>query len=286
MALTPKLNAEEDHQAEAVDECLRSGVYSQASICDGMDAFSMEPENGLIANRVASLCSTKPRHKVLIELPTEIHALLFEHIDSYVDTICLSQTCRHLCVVGHRRLINLMTSFLASWAGDGVICLGNKPTDLPPNIDIPLDIKRTATARPDSGLIVYHFRRNLVGITRFTPLEDEVSHISILERQQIRACCVEMDAETTTNAQIQQHPSTSTSITNKPRKWSIGIPFRRTDMGIYDRRWVLQNPTSGKCVTLRGIATYPRYVHDTHVGGMTCLLSVLMYRMSKDAMGW
>jgi hypothetical protein len=271
-------------------------------------AISTEPKDELIVvdggaslwleEGLWGMTTTKLGHRryKLIELPTDIHVLLFEYIDDYVDAICFSQTCHHLWVIGQRRVVDLVAGFLASWAGDGVVCLANTATGPPPSDDIPLDVRKAAAARPNSGLIICHFRRNLSGVVCFTPLEDEESHISNPEtRQQIRACCLEidaMDADLGTSPQSRKQSTISTStnaITNKLRKWSKGInslPFRQAYMSTDDRRWVLPNPTTGECVTIRGIATYPRYVHDTHLGGMTCLLSLLMYRMSKAAMGW
>ncbi|KFY79385.1 hypothetical protein V499_01626 [Pseudogymnoascus sp. VKM F-103] len=69
-------------------------------------------------------------------LPPELHELIFAHLDSIEDLICLSVTSRYFWVIGYKHIQQYYTSLLGRWAGHNIICIGDyvDAGDYPPHL--------------------------------------------------------------------------------------------------------------------------------------------------------
>lgn len=78
----------------------------------------------------ASFLLTFPR------LPTELHELIFAHLASIEDLICLSVTSRYFWDIGCKHILRYYTSLLGRWAGHNIICIGDyvDAGNYPPNL--------------------------------------------------------------------------------------------------------------------------------------------------------
>ena len=68
-------------------------------------------------------------------LPTEVLEMIFQNLDVEQASI-LGLQSQHLWNVARRYLLTHYASSYGSWAGKGIICVGNymEPTDYPPNM--------------------------------------------------------------------------------------------------------------------------------------------------------
>ncbi|KAI1304578.1 hypothetical protein F5Y03DRAFT_384780 [Xylaria venustula] len=66
-------------------------------------------------------------------LPTEIHFLVIDHLEFIEDVICLGLTNEYFWILAQRELDNYYMSFLGTWAGQNIVCVGEKvePDDYP-----------------------------------------------------------------------------------------------------------------------------------------------------------
>ncbi|KFZ13745.1 hypothetical protein V501_03546 [Pseudogymnoascus sp. VKM F-4519 (FW-2642)] len=69
-------------------------------------------------------------------LPPEMHELIFAHLASIEDLICLSVTSRYFWAIGYKHTQQYYTSLLGRWAGHNIICIGDYVDggDYPPNL--------------------------------------------------------------------------------------------------------------------------------------------------------
>ncbi|AEO54561.1 hypothetical protein MYCTH_2297247 [Thermothelomyces thermophilus ATCC 42464] len=70
------------------------------------------------------------------DLPVELHRLIFAHLESIEDVICLGLTSRYFWAIGQDYVHDYYTSFLGRWAGQNIVCVGEdvKPGDFPPGL--------------------------------------------------------------------------------------------------------------------------------------------------------
>jgi hypothetical protein len=206
-------------------------------------------------------------------MPREIQALLFDYLE-YVDALCLAHTCRYLWVIGHYRLVKLVNIYLAPWAGDRILCIGDYNEEPPPSTDIfsehvpPLN-------KPEQE-VEWNFCHRIE--TEFEEVFFTSPLSSITEkkgkmREQLDACisCAEVFGP--------QSP-----ITLELWNWSrdllsfVYTPERRVPI---DQDWALRNLDTSEYVTLKGIAMNPSNVRKTYASwDQVDLLSVLLYRIT------
>ncbi|KAI2626770.1 hypothetical protein GGR54DRAFT_485592 [Hypoxylon sp. NC1633] len=72
----------------------------------------------------------------LSDLPTEIHYLIFDHLEFIEDTICLGLANSHFWTLARGYVDSYYMSFLGTWSGKNIVCVGEKvePDDYPPGL--------------------------------------------------------------------------------------------------------------------------------------------------------
>ncbi|KAL2182996.1 hypothetical protein L209DRAFT_758376 [Thermothelomyces heterothallicus CBS 203.75] len=70
------------------------------------------------------------------DLSVELHRLVFAHLESIEDVICLGLASRYFWAIGRDYVHDYYTSFLGRWAGQNIVCVGEdvKPGDFPPGL--------------------------------------------------------------------------------------------------------------------------------------------------------
>ncbi|KPM38145.1 hypothetical protein AK830_g8388 [Neonectria ditissima] len=92
----------------------------------------------------------------LSDLPIEVHQLIFSHIESIEEVICLSLASRHFWKVGRERMHDIYASFLGRWAGKNIVCVGEdvQPDDYPPGL---FSAEELDVLRHETSAIPYDF---------------------------------------------------------------------------------------------------------------------------------
>jgi hypothetical protein len=198
-------------------------------------------------------------------MPTDIHSHVLDCLE-YVDALCLAHTCRYFWVIGLRRLVQIGNSYVAPWAGDRIVCIGNHTKSLPPTVEFPMDILNALNSDKRSSHL--SIRAKFEEIYLLSPLDYFELRNSPDTIRQLDACVASATSF-----------GTNSTIGRELLNWSRylrSFTFSQIDTSLV---WALRNLDTGEYITSKGIAMNKSNVAGASSRGeQVDLLSVLMYR--------
>ncbi|KAF3764035.1 hypothetical protein M406DRAFT_260898 [Cryphonectria parasitica EP155] len=193
-------------------------------------------------------------------LPTEVHHLIFTHLASVEDVVCLGLTSRYFWAVSQEYIHDYYASFLGQWAGENIVCVGEDvmPGDFPPGlfsaqereelgsktIDIPWDDDDPdEIAYPAVPFTLHHFTSPSVSrIQKKVDLHSESTRIYF--------DCRERNSH--------KDPAFSSSTRS-------ALIIRKSDYLPQDEHWILRNLTTREFIRGDAVALKPEYIHGPNM---------------------
>ncbi|KAI0854873.1 hypothetical protein F4860DRAFT_498068 [Xylaria cubensis] len=187
-------------------------------------------------------------------LPTEIHCLVFDHIEYIEDTICLGFTNKYFLILAQRYLDDYYMSFFGTWSGENIVCVGDdvEPDDYPARLfsteeldnlrPLRTNVLRGDIVRCNTPFALSHFADPSV-----SDIEDFVDPIA--EARRLLKYCKSLGKG--------KDPEFAA------RGWRI-IPGESTYCP-EDQPWILRNLTTKEFVRPEPIAIKPEYIHGPKI---------------------
>ncbi|KAI1745807.1 hypothetical protein F4680DRAFT_455811 [Xylaria scruposa] len=179
-------------------------------------------------------------------LPTDIHHIVFDHMEFIDDVVCLGLANEYFWTLALRHLDDYYMSFLGTWSGNSIVCVGDdvKPDDCPAGL--------FSAEELDTVRLPWHCRYK----TPFT-----LSHYAK------KVSKVEDLNDPTTDARALLRGCKSRGTGKDPTFAARGqriIPEASTYFP-QDQPWILRNLTTKEFVRPEPIAIKPEYIHGADI---------------------
>ena len=193
-------------------------------------------------------------------LPTELHLLIFDHVESIEDVVCLGLTSRYFWTIGRKYLHNYLASFLGQWAGQKLVCVGEDvdPGDLPPGL---FSTDEADESRQRTIAIPYGHDYSGEGV--FSPAPSPLAHFTF-------PSISDMEGDITLESKaLAIFFACRERCTDRV---DPAFEFARSDIWLTessylpeDHSWILRNLTTREFVRAEAIALKPEFIHGPHI---------------------
>ncbi|KAL7925978.1 hypothetical protein ACQKWADRAFT_281440 [Trichoderma austrokoningii] len=125
-----------DDNVAAGDALPEIGAESRAKCKAVSEALVSSSRHCKRARAEGSNASDPGHSATIVDLPPELHQLIFSHIEYIEDIICLGLTSRFFWTLAQEHIHDYFASFLGKWAGESIVCVGEyvRPGDFPPGL--------------------------------------------------------------------------------------------------------------------------------------------------------
>ncbi len=192
------------------------------------------------------------------DLPTEIHRLIYNHIEDIADIVCLGCTSRYFWSLARAHVHSYYESFLGQLANKNIVCVGEyaQPDDFPPGLFSDDELENLCLEFAEYP----PFRC----FSAFTPpfTLDSFGHEGV-------SCIVEdVYPADESRALIERLKLEGRDITKDPAYGWIHEDVRVSSEETYvpeEQPWILRNLTTKEFVRAEVIALKPEFIHGPHI---------------------
>ena len=195
---------------------------------------------------------------IFSNLPTEIHRLVFDHIEYIEDVLCLGCTSRYFWALARIDLDGYYMGFLGRWAGENIVCVGEgvEPNDCPPGLFSVGEMdalcqKEAEVWNDDNDDGFFH---NISRIQPTTLYHVALPYASLLEDLD------DLEAESRRLfRELEKHKDAAFPAIC----WQILT--KTSDYFAWNQPWILRNLTTKEFVRSEAVALKPEYVHGPDI---------------------
>ncbi|EFY85273.1 F-box domain containing protein [Metarhizium acridum CQMa 102] len=189
-------------------------------------------------------------------LPTEIHQLIFSHIEKFVDVLRLGLVNRHLCDIAREQLLSGFCSHFAPWAGQKIVYVGcnTKPNDYPPGLFSDAEIE----ALSKEEIEVYdEYEQDYITMTPSNLFDFTTPGVSAMQGR------IDIELKTIQYRLL----SYKLKASENAALTYLGVPaYIQCDHFLpRDQPWVLRNLTTKQFVRAEAIALKPEFIHGPEI---------------------
>ncbi|KAF4511959.1 hypothetical protein G6O67_001154 [Ophiocordyceps sinensis] len=192
-------------------------------------------------------------------LPTELHQLIFFHIEYIEDVVSLGLVNQHLCDIAREELETYFCEHFGPWAGQKIVCVGEEvePNDYPPGLFS--DAELEALSKEEIEVYCEGTEQYIV----MTPSSlDHFTIPGVSQMQQEPSICIRRES-----FRLRDYFS-NLPASERRRLTSIGLPPEGNDDRKFfptDQPWILRNLTTKQFVRAEAIALKPKFIDGPNI---------------------
>ncbi|KIX03232.1 uncharacterized protein Z518_06784 [Rhinocladiella mackenziei CBS 650.93] len=187
------------------------------------------------------------------DMPTEVHRLIFSHIEFVEEVICLGLTSQYFWRVGREYIHDQYTSFLGQWAGENIVCIGQyvDPEEFF-SMERKNQLRQESVVTPDDGDPVREGYREL-----FTPSELGFHSVATeKKRNNLQLMSSRVYYRCRDRGQLEDPAFTFTQSE---------LCVQESTYYPEDQPWILRNLTAKEFVRSEAIALKPEFIHGPNI---------------------
>jgi len=199
----------------------------------------------------------------LLRLPKELLDVVFQELD-IVQVFVLGLQTRYLWNVAWTHIQAYRASSCGSWAGKGIICVGDylEPADYPPDLLTKIEKEELQKGFDNSEL--RDDDTSDEDSTDFVSSPTNLYHLAAARYQQVRewpdSLARELLAEATLLGEWHRLPTSRRTLIRDDL-----TRYQMSDLYPEDQPWILRNLTTHEYVRSEAIAIKPEYIHGPNI---------------------
>jgi hypothetical protein len=192
-------------------------------------------------------------------LPTEIHYLIFDHIEFVEDVTCLGLVNQYFLTLAQGYLHDYYKSFLGTWAGKNLVCVGEEvePDDYPAGL---FSSEELDTLRPLRSNVLRNMGGRWKYMQRNTPFA--LSHFADPSVSDMDHFVHPGDVARYILKDCKSRDKSKDPVFAARSRWIIP---RDSTYFPRNQPWILRNLTTKEFVRSEAIAIKPEYINGPHI---------------------